>query len=86
MPVIYKDKKYKELFCKNDNCRKLVAYSRGTHEEVLFKCPRCGFISLYEINKGQGQTMVEDIENSDVSIQHEIIEDSNNLKNLKGGE
>lgn len=81
MPVLYKDKKYKEIFCKNDNCRKLMGYESVREGEMVFVCPGCGTISHYIITRGQGQMIIEQIENK---IEYQVLDDSNKLKSKVG--
>lgn len=81
MPIVYKNKKLKEIFCKNDNCRKLLGYEMVKKGELLFICPKCKFVSDYDITRGDGQILVEQL---DKDIKYEGIEDINLTK--KGGE
>ena len=59
-------KVFKDIYCKNDNCRKLLGYEKISEGDFMFICPRCGFESHYNIKKGSGQVIIEQVESLDL--------------------
>lgn len=72
MPIIFKNKKYKEIFCKNDNCRKLMGYELVRKGELIFVCPKCEYTSHYNISRGEGQVIMEQLQNDDLEYNIDI--------------
>lgn len=74
MPKLIEGIYFKELFCKNDNCRHHVGYEQVKKGALAFICKNCGKTSIYKINYGKMQ------ENIDMIIG--VMEE----EKLKGGE
>lgn len=52
----------RELRCKNDNCRNLIAYERHTRDSVaiiIYVCPKCDETSEFRFNYGKGRENID---------------------------
>ena len=63
MPTLIDGIYFKELFCKNDNCRHHVGFERVLRGALAFKCRNCGQTSVFRINYSKGQENIDRIVN-----------------------
>lgn len=63
----------KEIRCKNDNCRKLICYESIKVGTLIHVCPRCDFISKFQIGYSE-------------AAQNFISELKTKFEDQKGGE
>lgn len=59
MPVLVDGIYFKELFCKNDDCREHVGYEKVKEGALAFKCRKCKKISVFRINYSKGQENID---------------------------
>jgi hypothetical protein len=64
--ITINEKGYKELRCKNDSCRKLIAYEKIRVGRLCYICSRCGETNEFEF------TMLKTKENNAI-IQNELL-------------
>lgn len=61
MPEIIEGVKFKELICKNDNCRKFLGYEKIKEGMITLFCRKCETWSTWRINYGKGREIIDTI-------------------------
>lgn len=51
----------RELRCKNDSCRKLIAYEKIHLGIIIYICPRCETVNEFRFNYGKGRELIDNI-------------------------
>ena len=57
-------KRYRELRCKNDSCRKFIIFEAILIGRVAIQCPRCGEMNEYRFTMLKTQDNINTIEHT----------------------